>query len=84
MILFQFQNNSQSYLSSSASTQGNHRQEGVQSADIGLPTGNGKKLSRSQAQLGQATCFAVASISIVSIHFLWAILCPQAVGTLHM
>ena len=31
----------------------------VQPADIGLPTGNGKKLSRSQAQLGQATCLAV-------------------------
>ena len=29
-------------------------------ADIGLPTGNGKKLSYSQAQLGQATCLAVA------------------------
>ena len=32
--------------------QGDH---GVQPADIGLPTGNGKKLSNSQAQLGQAT-----------------------------
>ena len=31
----------------------------VQPADIGLPTGNGKKLSCSQAQLGQATCLAV-------------------------
>ena len=29
-------------------------------ADIGLPTGNGKKLSCSQAQLGQATYLAVA------------------------
>ena len=26
----------------------------------GWPTGNGKKLSSSQAQLGQATCLAVA------------------------
>ena len=29
-------------------------------ADIGWPTGNEKKLSCSQAQLGQATCLAVA------------------------
>ena len=29
-------------------------------ADIGLPTGNGKKLSCRQAQLGQATGLAVA------------------------
>ena len=34
--------------------------EKVQPADIGLPTGNGKKLSCSQAQLGQATGLAVA------------------------
>ena len=32
----------------------------VQPADIGWPTGNGKKLSCSQAQLGQATGLAVA------------------------
>ena len=32
----------------------------IQPADIGLPTGNGKKLSCSQAQLGQATGLAVA------------------------
>ena len=32
----------------------------VQPADIGLPTVNGNKLSCSQAQLGQATCLAVA------------------------
>ena len=32
----------------------------VQPADIGWPTGNGKKLICSQAQLGQATCLAVA------------------------
>ena len=32
----------------------------VQPADIGWPTGNGKKLSCRQAQLGQATCLAVA------------------------
>ena len=32
----------------------------VQPADIGWPTGNGKKLSCSQAQLGQATCLAAA------------------------
>ena len=31
----------------------------VQPADIGWPTGNGEKLSCSQAQLGQATCMAV-------------------------
>ena len=33
---------------------------GLQPADLGWPTGYGKKLSRSQAQLGQATCLAVA------------------------
>ena len=32
----------------------------LQPADIGLPTVNGEKLSCSQAQLGQATCLAVA------------------------
>ena len=32
----------------------------VQPADIGLPTGNGKKLSCTQAQFGQATGLAVA------------------------
>ena len=32
----------------------------VQSADIGWPTGNGEKLSFTQAQLGQAACLAVA------------------------
>ena len=32
----------------------------LQPADIGWPTGNGKKLSCSQAQLGQATCLAIA------------------------
>ena len=32
----------------------------VQPADIGWPTGNGKKLISSQAQMGQATCLAVA------------------------
>ena len=33
----------------------------IQPADIqGWPTGNGKKLSSTQAQLGQATCLAVA------------------------
>ena len=32
----------------------------VQPADIEWPTGNGKKLSCSQAQLGQATCLAAA------------------------
>ena len=36
------------------------RERRVQPADIGLPTGNGKKLSSSQAQLGQATGLAVA------------------------
>ena len=38
----------------------------VQPADIGWPTGNGKKLSCSQAQLGQATCLAVASFLSIS------------------
>ena len=32
----------------------------LQPADTGLPTGNGKKISNSQAQLGQATGLAVA------------------------
>ena len=32
----------------------------VQGGWCGWPTGNGKKLSSSQAQLGQATCLAVA------------------------
>ena len=32
----------------------------LQLADIGWPTGNGKKLSSTQALLGQATCLAVA------------------------
>ena len=32
----------------------------LQSADIGWPAGNGKKLSCSQAQIGQATGLAVA------------------------
>ena len=38
----------------------------VQPADIGLPTGNGKKLSCSQAQVGQATCLAVALFLSIS------------------
>ena len=32
----------------------------IQPADIGWPTGNGKKLRCSQAQLGQATCLGAA------------------------
>ena len=32
----------------------------------GWPTGNGKKLSSSQAQLGQATCLAVAYLLSIS------------------
>ena len=32
----------------------------VQPADIGWPTGNGKKLRCTQAQLGQATCLGAA------------------------
>ena len=32
----------------------------LQPADIGWPTGNGKKLMCSQAQLGQATCLGAA------------------------
>ena len=38
----------------------------LQLADIRLPTGNGKKLSCSQAQLGQATCLAVALFLSIS------------------
>ena len=38
----------------------------VQSGYMGCNTGNGKKISSSQAQLGQATCWARQ-------HFLWAI-----------
>ena len=38
----------------------------LQPADIGLPTGNGKKRSCSQAQLGQATGLAVASFLSIS------------------
>ena len=34
--------------------------EGVETVDIGWPTGNGKKLSCTQAQLGQATGLAAA------------------------
>ena len=46
----------------------------VSGAATGLPTGNRKKLSSSQAQLGQATgCY------LVSFHFLWAILWPHTV-----
>ena len=32
----------------------------IQPAYIGWPTGNGKKLSCSQSQLGQATCLGAA------------------------
>ena len=32
----------------------------LQPADIGWPTGNGKKLRCTQAQLGQATCLGAA------------------------
>ena len=51
----------------------------VQPADIGLPTGNGKELSNSQA-----CCLAKhePGCCLVSFHFLWAILCPQAVRCL--
>ena len=38
----------------------------VQPADIGLPTGNGKKLRCSHAQLGQATGLAVAYFLSIS------------------
>ena len=38
----------------------------IQPADIGWPTGNRKKLSSCQAQLGQATCLAVASFLSIS------------------
>ena len=49
----------------------------VQPADIGWPTGNGKKLRNYQA-----CCLAgpaVPGSCLVSFHFLLAILCPQAV-----
>ena len=32
----------------------------IQPADVGWPTGNGKKLKCSQAQLGQAACLGAA------------------------
>ena len=38
----------------------------VQPVDIGWPRGNGKKLSSSQAQLGQTTCLAVALFLSIS------------------
>ena len=38
----------------------------VQPVDIGLPSGNGKKLSCCQAQLGQATGLAVAYFLSIS------------------
>ena len=38
----------------------------LQPADIGWPTGNGKKLSSTQAQLGQTTCLVVASFLSIS------------------
>ena len=38
----------------------------IQPADIGWPTGNGKKLNRSQAQLAQATGLAVAYFLSIS------------------
>ena len=44
----------------------------VQPADIGWPTGNGKKVSSIQAGNMLGSC-------LVSLCFLWAILCPQAV-----
>ena len=40
--------------------------DGVQCSCSGWPTGYGKKLSRSQAQLGQAKCLAVASFLSIS------------------
>ena len=43
-----------------------HVKYALQPADIGLPTGNGKKLSCSQAQLGQATCLAVVQFLSIS------------------
>ena len=38
----------------------------LQPADLGWPTGNGKKLSCCQAQLSQATCLAVAYLLSIS------------------
>ena len=43
-----------------------HKHLYVQPADIGWPTGNRKKLSNCQAQLGQATCLAVAYLLSIS------------------
>ena len=42
------------------------RRQPIQPADIGWPTGNGEKLSRCQAQLGQATGLAVALFLFIS------------------
>ena len=39
---------------------------GVPGAATGWPTGNGKKLSSSQTQQGQATCLAVAYFLSIS------------------
>ena len=39
---------------------------GIQGGWGGWPTGNGKKLSSCQAQLGQATCLAVAYFFSIS------------------
>ena len=44
----------------------------VQCSCSGWPTGYGKKLSRGQAQLGQATCLAVAQFLSISCGPSWA------------
>ena len=49
----------------------------VQPADIGLPTGNG--LKETKLQPGTAGPGNRLGSCLVSFHFLWAILCPQAV-----
>ena len=50
----------------------------VQPADIGWPKGNGKKLSCSQAQLGQATGFAVVCFLSIYVRRLYPRKRPDA------
>ena len=49
-----------------------HSIHSVQCSCSGWPTGNGKKRSRSQAQLGQATCLSVAKFLSISCGPSWA------------
>ena len=60
------QNHPQLLLPLPVPLQGIYTSTYIQPADIGLPTGNGKKLSCTQAQLGQATGLAFASFLSIS------------------